>query len=187
MKYFFPLFICILLISNLLLPRSNALAKSMMYVAETNWVNVRSGPSVENRIIAMVKSGQPIEVLGQEEDWYYVRTPKNEEGWMAKSLLTEQKPLAEQLEILTRKTEEQSRLVAKLSEENNSLKEYVKLFESNEIELKRLRNENLRLKNRQDQFWAAVGAGILFLGWIIGLITGTFYRKGKSKYRYVVD
>lgn len=186
MKYFFPLLICMLLTPVLLLTRSNALANTM-YVAETNWANIRSGPSVENRIICLIRSGEPLEILSEEEGWYYVRTPKNEEGWIAKSLLTDKKPVTEQLEALTNKAEEQSALIDKLSEENNSLKKYVRLSENNEMELKRLRNENLRLKNRQDQVWAAVGAGILFLGWIIGLITGGFYRKGKSKYRYSVD
>ena len=186
LKYYFPLFICMVTIPIILLAQPKASAKTM-YVIEINWVNVRSGPTMEHKILTRVKSGDALKILGQDEEWYYVLTPKGEEGWVVKSLLKEEKPLTEQLDVLTKKAEEQSDLIAGLTEENNSLKKYAQLSENNQAELKRLKNENLRLKNHQDLLWAAVGAGILLIGWIIGLITGSFYRKGKSKYRYSFD
>lgn len=183
LKYYFPLFIFILSIPIILFAQPNVSAKTM-YVIEINWVNVRSGPTMEYKIITRVKSGDALKILDQEEGWYYVLTPKGDEGWVVKSLLKEEKPLTEQLSILSKKAGKQSDLIASLTEENNSLKKYAQLSESNQSELKRLKNENLRLKNHQDLLWAGVGAGILFIGWIIGLITGSFYRKSKSKYHY---
>jgi len=183
LKYYFLLFILILSIPTVLFAQPNVPGKTM-YVIEMNWVNVRSGPSMEHKIITRIKSGDALKILDQEEEWYYVLTSKGDEGWMVKSLLKAEKPLTEQLSILSKKAEEQSNLIVALTEENNSMKKYAQLSESNQSELKQLKNENLRLKNHQDLLWAGVGAGILFIGWIIGLITGSFYRKGKSKYNY---
>ena len=183
MKYCFPVYIFILILPVILLDCPDVSAKTM-YVIEINWVNIRSGPTMEHKILTRVKSGDALKILDENEEWYYVLTPRGEEGWVIKSLLKEEKPLTEQLSVLTEKAEKQSNLIAGLTEENNSLKKYARLSESNQTELKRLKNENLRLKNHQDLLWAAVGAGILFIGWVIGVITGSFYRKGRSKYHY---
>lgn len=187
LKYRILLFFCIALaIPFLLLPQPEAFAKTM-YVIEMNWVNVRSGPTMEHKIVDRIKSGAAVKVLGQEEGWYYIQTSQGEEGWVVKSLLKEEKPLTEQVDALTQKAEEQSHLIANLTEENNSLKKHAQVSESNLAELKRLKDENFRLKNHQELLWAALGAGILFIGWILGLITGSFYRRGKPKYRYSLD
>ncbi len=162
-------------------------SSKVMYVIETNWVNVRSGSSMEYRIVTRVKSGDSVTILGEEGEWFFVSTSKKDEGWVLKSLLKDEKPLAEQLTALKNKTQKQSLLIANLTEENNSLKNYAEVSEKNQEELKRFKQENARLKNYQDLLWAAVGAGILFMGWIMGLITGSFYKKGKSQYRYSLD
>ena len=146
LKYYFPLFIFILIIPTILFAQSNVPAKTM-YVIEMNWVNVRSGPTMEHKILTRVKSGDALKILNEEEEWYYVLTPKGDEGWVAKSLLKAEKPLTEQLSILSKKAEEQSDLIAALTEENNSLKKYAQASESSQSEMKRLKNENLRLKN----------------------------------------
>jgi len=183
LKYYFSLFIFVLGIPVILFAQPNVSAKTM-YVIEMNWVNVRSGPTMEHKILTRVKSGDALKILDQDEKWYYVRTSKGDEGWVTKSLLKAEKPFTEQLSILSKKAQEQSDLIGALTEENHSLKKYAQLSENDQSELKRLKNENLRLKNHQDLLWAGVGAGILFVGWIIGLITGSFYRKSKSKYNY---
>ncbi|MEW6379529.1 MAG: TIGR04211 family SH3 domain-containing protein [bacterium] len=172
--------------SIVFLSQSNAAAKTM-YVSAIHMINMRSEPEMSSRIVARARSGEPITVVSQKGGWYYIRTPQGEEGWVAQSLLTNKKPLAEQLEILTIEADKQARLIAQLSQENKSLKKYVRLFELTEGELKQIRNKNYRLKNRQDQMWAAFGAGILLFGWFIGLITRGFSWKKKSGYRYMID
>ncbi|MCL6582328.1 MAG: TIGR04211 family SH3 domain-containing protein [bacterium] len=178
--------ILILILSMVFLIRSDGAAKTM-YVTETTWVKVNSGPGSEYKVIARVKTGDPVTVLGQEGGWYHIRTAADEEGWIMSSLLTEGKPLTDQVNALATKTQEQSKLIAQLSEENKSLKKYAQMFENSAVELNRLKEENLRLKDRHDLLWLGVGAGILSIGWIIGLITGSFYRRGKAKYRYSFD
>jgi uncharacterized protein YgiM (DUF1202 family) len=185
-KYFSLFFIFTLALSIIFLTCLDGMAKTM-YVTESTWVKVNSGPGTEYKVIARVRSGDPVTVLDQAGSWYHIRTSQDEEGWMMAALLTEGKPLTEQVNTLTSKTTEQSRLITQLTEENKSLKKYAQLAESNSAELKRLKDENLRLKDHQDLLWAGVGAGILFIGWIIGMLTGGFYRRGRSKYRYSFD
>lgn len=190
-RYIFPLLTGVLgimfIFLSLFFPyQSNALANTM-YIAAIHWINMRHEPNMGSTIIARARSGEPIKILNQQGGWFFIRTPKGEEGWVATTLLTEAKPLAEQLETLTRKAKEQSILIAQLSRENASLKRYIRLFELTDEELKRIRDKNFRLKNQQDQIWAAIGASILVFGWIVGLLTRGFSWRKRSRYRYAID
>jgi len=185
-KYFSLFFIFTLALSIVFLARIDGIAKTM-YVTEVTWVKVNSGPGIEYKVIARVRSGDPVTIIGREGTWYHIRTSQDEDGWMLAPFLTEGKPLTEQVNALSSKTTEQSKLITKLTEENKSLKKYAHLSESSAAELKHFKDENLRLKDHQDILWVGVGAGILFIGWVIGMITGSFYRRGRSKYRYSFD
>lgn len=185
-KYFSLIFIFTLALSIVFLARTDGMAKTM-YVTEATWVKVNSGPGIEYKVIARVRSGDPVTIIGQEGTWYHIRTSKDEDGWMMAPFLTEGKPLTDQVNALSSKTTEQSRLITQLTEENKSLKKYAHLSEGSAAELKHLKDENLRLKDHQDILWVGVGAAILFIGWVIGMITGSFYRRGRSKYRYSFD
>ncbi|MHB1133479.1 MAG: Flp pilus assembly protein CpaB [Chloroflexota bacterium] len=45
--------------------------------------NVRSGPTVDSSVIAQVKYGTELPILGQDKDWYKVKLPDGKEGWVA--------------------------------------------------------------------------------------------------------
>jgi uncharacterized protein YgiM (DUF1202 family) len=168
------------------LARLDGMAKTM-YVTETSWVKINGGPSTQYKVIARVRSGDPVTIIGQEGTWFHIRTAQDEDGWIMAPLLTEQKPLTAEVDTLSSKTTEQGRLITQLTEENKSLRKYAQQFESSSAEIKHLRDENVRLKGHQNLLWVGVGAGILFIGWLIGMITGSFYRRGRSKYRYSFD
>jgi len=184
-RYLFPLLAAVG-IWIIFFSQSTAAAK-IMYVSTVHVINMRTDPDMKSRIVGQARSGEPISVISQQGGWCYIRTSQGEEGWVVRSLLTDKKPLAEQLQALSQKAEEQGRLIEQLKEENSSLKKYVHLFELTEAELKQVRNKNLRLKNRQDQIWAAIGAGILLFGWLLGLITRGFSWRRRSGYRYLID
>jgi SH3 domain protein len=82
------------------------------YVTDSFEVTLRTGPSIENRIIGMPASGQPLEVLDTQGDWTLVRfqTPGrgSVEGWLLSRYVITRVPW-----------ELQSRT---LKEENGSLK-----------------------------------------------------------------
>ncbi len=68
------------------------------YVSDELWVNLRSGPGQDYRIIRVLKSGNSLEFIEQNEeaDWMMVKTSRGEEGWIPLRYLTET-PIAKQL------------------------------------------------------------------------------------------
>ena len=56
------------------------------YVTDFFNITLRTGPSVQNKIIALLNSGQPLDVLDSVEDWTQVRIVKRNgavmEGWV---------------------------------------------------------------------------------------------------------
>ncbi|MEW5803403.1 MAG: SH3 domain-containing protein [bacterium] len=186
---FFPLLTSVFIITTFFhsFPGHSEALTSTMYVTAIHWINMRSEPNMGSEIIARAKSGEPIKILDQKGGWCYIRTPKGEEGWSVTTLLTKEKPLEERFDILTRRAEEQSRLIAKLGKENATLKKYIQSFKITDDELKHLRETNSRLKSRKEHIWAAFGAALLLLGWIVGMITRAFPWRKRARYRYVID
>jgi len=56
-------------------------AKSM-YVTDVLKVTLRTGPSIENKIIKMIESGQKVEVVEPGQEWSLVRIFDGQEGWI---------------------------------------------------------------------------------------------------------
>jgi SH3 domain protein len=83
------------------------------YVTDSLKVTLRTGPSNENKIIAVLPSGQPLEVINSKGNWSYVRlageAEEKKEGWMLSQYLMTRVPWESQ--------------VAALKKENASLKE----------------------------------------------------------------
>jgi len=134
------------------------------YVTDSFTVTLRTGASIENKIIAMPSSGQPVEVLDSKEDWSYVRLlgrgEDSKEGWMlsrflitrlpwemdARALKEENTQLKEQLPHIERELTEaihrEQNLTARLQENTNALHKLQQDYES----LKRGAAEYLKLK-----------------------------------------
>lgn len=65
------------------------------YVTDSFKVTLRTGPSTENKIISMISSGQPVEVLESENGWSLVRLKDNsvdKEGWILSRYLMKRRP-----------------------------------------------------------------------------------------------
>lgn len=65
-----------------------------MYVTDKLKINIRSGPSLEHRILAMVTSNDKVEVLESDEGWSKVVTADGTEGWTQSRMLVKEKPAA---------------------------------------------------------------------------------------------
>lgn len=48
-----------------------------------NLVNVREKPGLENKIIAKVYKGHPMQILKEENKWYQVKLENSKTGWVA--------------------------------------------------------------------------------------------------------
>ncbi|EFO81763.1 hypothetical protein OSCT_0340 [Oscillochloris trichoides DG-6] len=49
--------------------------------------NLRSGPSTNTAVVAVVRKGTQVGLLERQGDWYRVRTPDGTQGWMANTVL----------------------------------------------------------------------------------------------------
>jgi len=60
------------------------------WVSETCEIAVRTGPALDRKIIALIPSGTPVEIINAGEEWCEVRLPNGKEGWsLTKELTTE--------------------------------------------------------------------------------------------------
>jgi SH3 domain protein len=68
----------------------------MAYVTDSLKITFRTGPSLENKIITNLSSGQPVEVLDLQGDWSQVRVledgESSKEGWVLSRYLITRQP-----------------------------------------------------------------------------------------------
>lgn len=110
-------------------------AAETRYATDVLTLPVRSGTSTGHKILRMVRSGTPLEVLERsEEGWSRVRTPEGTEGWILSRYLMEQPSARDRL------VQAQER-VATLEDENRGLREQAAQFEETQEALERCRGE----------------------------------------------
>ena len=114
--------ITILLTGFFLIFSSSARAETK-YVVEHTQVTVRTGASLNHKIIAMLESGQKVQVLENGREWSLVKLANGREGWMLSRFLTNSEPRSLVLERLQKQYDELNEQAKILSGENNILKE----------------------------------------------------------------
>lgn len=106
------------------------LAQPQCYVAEVQEITVRTGPSLENKIVQILKSGSPLDKIREEGDWALVRTESGREGWVLKRYVTNEVPARTQFENfktknaeLIDKAERVEAIIGKFEQENKTLQQ----------------------------------------------------------------
>ena len=88
------------------------------YVSDSFEVTFRSGPSIENRVLALLSSGEPVEVLQSRDDWSRVRLlgsdRKSQEGWILTRYLIRRPPWKARAEALEQENEKLKKEVTDL-------------------------------------------------------------------------
>ena len=89
------------------------------YVTDSFEITLRTGPSTGNKIVSMLISGQPLEILSTEGEWSFVRAVGDEkEGWVVSRYLISRLPW----EIQAKELEaEVTKLRTKLGETDKAL------------------------------------------------------------------
>ncbi|MEJ2099182.1 MAG: TIGR04211 family SH3 domain-containing protein [Desulfobacterales bacterium] len=143
----------LLLLLSLFAAAANA---ETMYVADMLKLTLRTGPSIENKILAVIESGQQLELLKAGEEWSQVQLPNGQEGWVLSRYLTPDEPSNVKLERLQAQHKNLIAQAAELLEENKMLKsENEKLraeFEANQKEMVQARNDYETLKAESAEF-----------------------------------
>lgn len=77
---------------SLLFAANLALASEQAYVSDKLEIQFRSGPSLQNKILRMLPSGTPLQVLDAQESsgYSYVALASGEEGWVLSRYLINQ-------------------------------------------------------------------------------------------------
>lgn len=127
-----------------------------MYVSDMLKLTLRTGPSIENKIIAVIESGQMMEVIQYGDEWSQVRLPSGKEGWVLSRYLTTDETNNIKLERLETMHNNLTIQAAELLEENNHLKtENTRLsteFEAGQKELVKTKSDYEALKAESAEF-----------------------------------
>jgi len=73
------------------------------YVTDSLEITLRTGPELDRKITAMLKSGQSMEIIDKGEEWSQVRLPSGREGWVLNRFIQEELPVKIQFETLQKK------------------------------------------------------------------------------------
>ena len=117
-----------------------------MYVTEIMSVTMRTGPGTQNKIIAILNSGEKLDVIEKGEGWSQVRLSDGKEGWVLTRYLTTQTPTRPLLENLEKKHEKLMEKFRVSDEENTGLK-----MENKELKSK-LKETTEKLENMTAQY-----------------------------------
>ncbi len=155
MNYLFKRFAVCGLLLNLCLFTTGVSAETM-YISDNLKITLRSGPSTENKILAVLQSGQVIEVVDLGDEWTQVRLANGKEGWVLSRYLTPNATHNLRLEHLQGKHKNLTAQAAALVEENNKLKaESKKLrteFAANQKQLQKTSADYETLKSESAEF-----------------------------------
>ncbi|MBW2606813.1 MAG: TIGR04211 family SH3 domain-containing protein [Deltaproteobacteria bacterium] len=127
MKHFIKSFV---FTGVLLLLFSTPILAETMYVSDVLKLTVRVGKGTSEKIIAVIQSGQTVDVLQQEDKWALVRLPDGKEGLVLSRYLTSKITNNVKLEWLQKKHKTLTVQAATLLEENTKLKKEKKELDS---------------------------------------------------------
>ena len=126
------------------------------YVTDIWSLTLRTGPGTEYKILALVESGQQLELVEPGDDWSRVRLPNGKEGYVLNRYLVAQPTSAVRLAQLQSKYTALRQQSTALIEENKRFKEENKLFksplDSNEKTLQKLDTDYKDLKAGAAEF-----------------------------------
>ena len=129
------------------------------YVTDSVEITFRTGPSIENKIITFVRSGQPLEVLGSQEDWsrvHLIGTEGTMEGWVLSRYLSTRQPWEIQAISLKKENarlkKELDRIKGQWQKADQGEKGVSAELKGNVEALKKIRNEYGTLKREAADF-----------------------------------
>jgi SH3 domain protein len=73
------------------------------YVTDALQITLRTGPQLDRKITAMLKSGQAMEIIEKGDEWSQVRLPSGREGWVLNRFIQLKVPVKIRLEVLQKK------------------------------------------------------------------------------------
>ncbi|MCD4719753.1 MAG: TIGR04211 family SH3 domain-containing protein [Desulfobacula sp.] len=174
-----------------------------IYVTGITNITMRTGPGVEHKIVAMLKSGTKLEIVEYQKDWTHVKTDQGRTGWVLSRFLTQKVPDALLVEKLNKDNQDLMSKLEAIEDENKTLtvknatlvqiqEKYNKLKQesSDFLKLDAKYKEMMQLYeaqksqietlendlNNEPKLWFLIGPGVF----IVGLFFGLSARKKKK-------
>ncbi|MGH8006728.1 MAG: TIGR04211 family SH3 domain-containing protein [Candidatus Binatia bacterium] len=172
-----------------------------LYVKCFRQVTLRASASSESASIATLKTGQVINLVGEEGEFFLVTLPNGTKGYVRKAFMTNQAPAetrvqeaeqklqeletrtqAQEKELLTLRAQEKELLALRAERAQcEAAKKQAEATASQQTELAAQLQAQLSAFERNSQFrWFLTGAGILLTGWGIGWLGGASRRRDRS-------
>ncbi len=161
-----------------------------VYVGDEIKLTLRSGPGTDRKILEIVSTGAKMDILEDGEEWVHVRLSNGKEGWVLKRYLSKAKPSRLILEELQRKHSRLSTTSDELTQSNEDLKAANSKIQASLQEKTKALEDLTRsyddLKQDADAstfqmrkylIFFFSGAGILFIGILLGLVMKRQRRK----------
>ena len=186
--------IAIVLLGVMLLLPPLVFGKSLYVRDNTKEALVRTGLSIENKIISILKSGQEVTVVEEQENHYLVITPGGAQGYVLKYQMTEQSPVEKRvqeieqrsqqnIQALETQTQTQEKELTALREERKQLETTRKEAEERASQhadmVAQLQAQQSARENEEALQWFLAGAGVLLLGVLFGRLWGGAAKKNK--------
>ena len=135
---------------------SGIVCAETMYVTDVLRLTLRTGQSTEHKIIAVIESGQKVEIIESGEEWSSVRLADGKEGWVLSRYLTPRETQNVKLKRLEDKHKNLMAQAAALLEDNTKLnsenKKLKTVSEQNEKALNKIQSDFERLKSESAEF-----------------------------------
>jgi SH3 domain protein len=130
------------------------------YVIDSLKITLRTGPSLENRVIANLSSGQPVEVLDLQGDWSQVRLLENgersEEGWVLSRYLITRQPWKMRANALIKENVQLKKTLTALENKSSEAvrreQELATRLQKTAMSLNKVEKEHQSLKNRSADY-----------------------------------
>lgn len=156
--------------------------------AQQSWVrdeirlNIRTGPTTQNRIVGVVKTGDAVRVIDRGDGWTKVRVSETgTEGWIPEGYLMAQPPPGVRLAELEVRAEELEQQLTKVTQEAEELGATNEILASQdgeqESQIKTLTMENMELKAGARYPEWITGALIFASGMLLGAILRSSFAK----------
>jgi len=179
------------LLLGLCLAAGSAVAETV-YVHDTIRLGVRTNPNPSESPVAVVTTGDALQVLDRTEGYIKIRSEDGTEGWVSESYISKEKPAMLKLAQLQL---EYDKRVAELSELRNELTATTEKQQATDKHLAEVEGENAALQQelsrykssadelRRKYMWAFQTVAVILL-FLLGFYIGVRWYKGRITSRF---
>jgi len=193
-----------IILIGLMLLSTYAFAEDI-YVTGITRITMRTGPGLEHKVIAMMTTGDKLEIVEYQKDWSRVKTARGKTGWVLSRFLSQKIPdallneklekvnleLASQLETIKEEREtlkQENTKLLEIEEKYHELKQASAEFLKLDAEYKKMVQLNEAQKNQiklleedldsEPKLWFLIGPGVFIVGLFFGLSTRKKKKSG---------